>query len=106
MTNGKSLPKDVVDLWPEIFGEVTLNVVPLIYVHTIEITFKNKKVWEIDFRKNLKSRNWDTFEEGLKEIISQYEDEIAEVDFRLDTDLIKKDITQRTKKFLNSKKLK
>ena len=106
MTNGKSLPKDVVDLWPEIFGEVTLNVVPLIYVHTIEITFKNKKVWEIDFRKNLKSRNWDTFEEGLKEIISQYEDEIAEVDFRLDTDLIKKDITQRTKKFLNSRKLK
>jgi hypothetical protein len=106
VTNGKSLPKDVVDLWPEIFGEVTLNVVPLIYVHTIEITFKNKKVWEIDFRKNLKSRNWDTFEEGLKEIISQYEDEIAEVDFRLDTDLIKKDITQRTKKFLNSKKLK
>jgi hypothetical protein len=106
VTNGKSLPKDVVDLWPEIFGEVTLNVVPLIYVHTIEITFKNKKVWEIDFRKNLKSRNWDTFEEGLKEIISQYEDEIAEVDFRLDTDLIKKDITQRTKKFLNSRKLK
>jgi hypothetical protein len=106
VTNGKSLPKDVVDLWPEIFGEVTLNVVPLIYVHTIEITFKNKKVWEIDFRKNLKSRNWDTFEEGLKEIISQYEDEIAEVDFRLDTDIIKKDITKRSKKYLNSRKLK
>jgi gas vesicle protein len=106
VTNGKTLPKDVVDLWPEIFGEVTLNVVPLIYVHTIEITFKNKKVWEIDFKKNLKARNWDTFEKELKEIISQYEDEISEIDFRLDTDRIKKDITQHTKKFLNNRKLK
>lgn len=106
MTNGKTLPKDVVDLWPEIFGEITLNVVPFVYVHTIEITFKNKKVWEIDFKKNLKARNWDSFENELKEIISQYEDEIFEIDFRLDTDRIKKDITRHTKKFLNNRKLK
>lgn len=106
MTTGKTLPKDVVDLWPEIFGEVTLNVVPLIYVHTIKITFKNKKVWEIDFRKNARSRNWDTFEKEIKEIISQYEDDIFAIDFRLDTDRIKKDITKHTKKFLNNRKLK
>lgn len=106
MTTGKTLPKEVVDLWPEIFGEVTLNVVPLVYVHTLEITFKNKKVWEIDFRKNLKARNWDAFEKEIKEIISQYEDEIYAVNFRLDTDRIKKDISRHTKKFLNSRKLK
>jgi hypothetical protein len=106
VTAGKTLPKDVVDLWPEIFGEVTLNVVPLIYVHTVEITFKNKKVWEIDFKKNLKARNWDTFEKELKEIISQYEEEISEIDFRLDTDRIKKDMIKHTKKFLNNRKLK
>ena len=106
MTTGKNLPSDVVDLWPEIFGEVTLNVVPLIYVHTIEITFKNKKVWEIDFRKNSKSRDWDTFEKEIKEIISQYEDDIFAINFRLDTDRIKKDITKHTKKFLNNRKLK
>jgi hypothetical protein len=106
VTTGKTLPKDVVDLWPEIFGEVTLNVVPLIYVHTVEITFKNKKVWEIDFKKNLKARNWDTFEKELKEIISQYEEEISEIDFRLDTDRIKKDMIKHTKKFLNNRKLK
>lgn len=106
MTTGKTLPKEVVDLWPEIFGEVTLNVVPLVYVHTLEITFKNKKVWEIDFKKNLKSRNWDIFENEIKEIISQYEDEIYAINFRLDTDRIKKDITRHTKKFLNGRKLK
>lgn len=106
MTSGKTLPKDVIDLWPEIFGEVTLNVVPLIYVHMIEITFKNNKVWEIDFKKNLKARNWDVFEKEIKDMIQEYEDEIMAIDFKLDTDRIKKDITKHTKKFLNNRKLK
>lgn len=106
MTSGKTLPKDVVDLWPEIFGEVTLNVVPLVYVHTIEITFKNSKVWEIDFKKNLKAQSWDAFEKEIKEMIHQYEDEIVNINFKLDTDRLKKDITKHTKKFLNNRKLK
>jgi hypothetical protein len=106
VNNGKTLPKDVVDLWPEIFGEVTLNVVPLVYVHTIEITFKNTKVWEIDFKKNLKAQSWDVFEKEIKEIIRQYEDDIDKIDFKLDTDRIKKDMIKHTKKFLNNRKLK
>lgn len=105
MINGKTLPKDVIDMWPEIFGEVTLNVVPLTYVHTIEITFKNKKVWEIDFKKNLKTQSWERFEKEIKEVIQQYEDEITSVDFKLDTDRLKKDITKTTNKFLKNKKL-
>lgn len=106
MTSGKTLPKDVIDLWPEIFGEVTLNVIPLLYVHTIEITFKNNKVWEIDFKQNLKNQSWDDFEDEIKTIISQYEDSIKNIDFKLDTDRLKKDITKHTKKFLKNKKLK
>jgi gas vesicle protein len=106
VTSGKCLPDDVIRLWPEIFGEVTLNVVPLSYVHTIEITFKNTKVWEIDFKKNLKAQNWETFEKEIKEVIRQYEDEIDKIDFRLDTDRIKKDMIKHTKKFLNNRKLK
>ena len=106
MTSGKTLPKDVIDLWPEIFGEITLNVVPLIYVHTVEITFKNNKIWEIDFKKNLKAQDWESFEKELKEIINQYEEEISAIDFRLDTDRIKKDIIKNTKKFLKNRNLK
>ena len=106
MNNGKHLPDDVIRLWPEIFGEVTLNVVPLSYVHTIEITFKNAKVWEIDFKRSVKSQSWETFEKEVKEVIRQYEDEIDKIDFRLDTDRIKKDMIKHTKKFLNNRKLK
>lgn len=106
MANEKSLPKDVIDLWPEIFNDVKLNVVPLNYVHTIEIKFKNNKVWEIDFKKNLKLQSWDVFEVEIKTIIKQYEDEINSIDFKLDTDKIKRDISRSTKKFLKNRKLK
>lgn len=106
MANGKPLPQEVIDLWPEIFNDVRLNVVPLNYVHTIEITFKNDKVWEIDFRENLKLQTWESFEQEIKTIIRDYEDEISSINFKLDTDKIKKDISRSTKKFLKSKKLK
>ena len=105
MGNGKSLPKDVVDRWPEVFGEITCNVVPLHYLNTISITFKNGKIWEIEIKKE-ESKNWDSFESQVKEIIKQYESTIDNIDFQLDTDRIKKDITKHTRKFLKTKKLK
>ena len=105
MTNGKPLPKDVIDRWPEVFVEITLSVVPLQYLHAVKITFKNGKVWEIELQKDAKL-DWDNFEKQVKETMSQYEDNIENVDFKLDTDRIKKDITKHTKKFLNNKKLK
>ncbi len=105
MTGNKTLPQDVIERWPEIFGEITLNVIPLQYLHSVKITFKNKKVWEIDFEAHSK-KNWDNFEKQVKEIVAEYEDNIENIDFKLDTDRIKKDITKHTKKFLNNKKLK
>jgi len=105
VNTGKKLPKDVIDRWPEIFGEVNLNVVPLQYLHTVRITFKNSKIWEIDF-ENDSERNWDSFEKQIKEIVSQYEDSIENIDFKINTEKIKKDITKNTKKFLRNRKLK
>lgn len=106
MTRGKALPKDVIDRWPEVFGEIKLNVVPLRYLYSVTITFKNKKIWEIELEKDLNEGSWDNFERQMKEIVSEYEDTIENVDFKLDTNRIKNDITKHTKKFLNNKKLK
>lgn len=105
MANGKTLPRDVIDLWPEVFNDVEMNVVPLNYVHIIEIKFKNQKVWQIDCKENLKMQSWDSFESEIKTIIKNYEDEIHSIDFKLDTAKIKKDIGRSTKKFLKNKKL-
>ncbi len=105
MVNGRTLPKNAIDKWPEVFGEITCNVVPLTYLHTITITFKNAKVWEIRANK-IMTDDWDSFESHIKEVIKEYESNIESIDFQLDTDRIKKDITKHTKRFLDKRKLK
>lgn len=105
MITGKSLPKEMIDFWPEVFGDITLTVVPLIYLQAISLHFKNTKVWEIKINKLPNIESWEAIEYQLKEIVSTYESEIKNIDFKLDTDRIKKDITAKTKKFLKHKKL-
>lgn len=106
MNKGKIFPKDVVEHWPEVFGEITLNVVPLVYLDSVTVTFKNKKVWEIKISSKQAKDDWDTFEENLKEMLASYESEIENVDFKLDTERVKKDMIKHTNRFLRKRKLK
>jgi hypothetical protein len=106
VTKGKQFPKDVVDHWPEVFGEITLNVVPLQYLDSITVTFKNSKVWEIKIGSKQALNNWDSFEKSIKEMLSSYESDIENVDFKLDTERVKKDMIKTTNKFLKKRKLK
>lgn len=105
MTRGKHFPQDVIDIWPEVFGEVLLNVMPLAYVHVLKITFKNGKIWEIEVKNRLRRLDQRSLELQLSGIIGSYEDDIENIDFKLDTDKIKKDISKSTSKFLKTKKL-
>ena len=102
---GRSLPKDVIENWPEIFGDVRLNVVPLGYLHTVLVNFKDGKIWEIKITQKAKREGWDVFERNLSELVKSYEDKIDNIDFKLDTNRVRKDIERSTQKFLKKKKL-
>ena len=106
MSKGKKFPKDVIDVWPEVFGEISLNVVPLGYLDTVTIKFKNNKIWEINLSKYQKQDDGTEFESSLKDVLTSYESEIDKVDFKLDTERIKKDVINHTTKFLKKRKLK
>ena len=106
MTKGKTFPKDIIERWPEVFGEITLNVVPLRYLDSITVTFKNSKVWEINVSTKKVKEDWDAFEASLKEMLASYESDIENVDFKLDTDRVKKDMIKTTNRFLKKRKLK
>jgi hypothetical protein len=79
---GKLLPNDVVAHWPEVFGDVKLNVVPIGYLHMVLIRFKDGKVWEIRITTRTKKNGWKSFEKSLTELYKTYEDSIEELDFR------------------------
>lgn len=102
-----SLPPDVISHWPEVFEGLDVQVVPLEYLHSVRVFFVDGKIWDIDIAKtrNLKQKGSpESLENTLEDLFSQYEDVITNIDFRLDTQRLKQDITNRTKSFLKKRK--
>jgi hypothetical protein len=106
VSKGKSLPPDVVEQWPEVFGEINVEAVPLAYLHSMRIIFRGGKIWDINVAGQAKSRGTDNLEEHLRELLSSYEDEIEHIDFRLDVEKVKKDVIKETTRFLKKKRSK
>lgn len=99
----KKLPKEVIEHWPEIFGDIDVNVIPIEYLASIKVSFHDETVWDIDLDGRGKSSAED-IELMLEELFDEYCDEIKSLDFRLNTDKVKRDITKRTSRFLKKRK--
>lgn len=98
MPKKSKLPPEVINHWPEVFEDIDVNVVPLEYLHSIRVSFADGKIWDIDIDKSRsKVQN---LEQALEDLFDEYQDAIQHVDFRLDTERVKRDITNRTKRFL------
>jgi|TARA_B100000902_G_C27135195_1_gene825671 uncharacterized Ntn-hydrolase superfamily protein len=98
----KRLPQEVINKWPDVFGDVDVHAIPLEYLHSLRVRFNNGKVWDIavDVKKNpVKS-----LEKTLKDLFNTYDSSIKHVDFKVDTDRIKKDVQKRTTKFIKHRK--
>lgn len=91
---------EIIKNWPEIFGEIALNVVPLYYLNSIRIIFKNEKIWEIDLVENVEYP-----EIVLDEMFNFYQNDIDSIDVKIDVDQIKEDIIRQTTKFLKKQRL-
>jgi hypothetical protein len=102
---GRNLPKDVIAHWPEVFGEVHLNVLPIRYLHTVLVNFKDGKSWEIKITAQTRKEGWEKFEQNLSEMLRNYNDSVDNVDFKLDSVRVRKDVERSTQQFLRKKKL-
>ena len=102
-----SLPPDVISHWPEVFEDLDVQVVPLEYLDSIRVFFVDGKIWDIDIDKTRKLKqngSPESLEDTLEDLFNQYENVITNIDFRLDTQRLKQDITNRTKLFLKKRK--
>tara|TARA_B100000902_G_C26850826_1_gene688132 strand:- start:305 stop:616 length:312 start_codon:yes stop_codon:yes gene_type:complete len=103
MAKKGKLPSDVVNAWPEIFKDITIDVVPIEYLHSVKVYFKDGKIWEIDVKKSLTKPNLN-IENALEDLFEEYESSISNIDFRLDTAKVKRDIKKRTAVFMKKRK--
>jgi len=99
----KKLPPSVIDRWPEILDDVEVEVIPVQYLDSVKVYFRDGKIWDIDVKKSLDQEIPD-LEEALEDLFSQYEDVIENIDFRLDTERVKRDIQNRTRLFMKKRK--
>ena len=98
----KGLPPEVVNKWPDVFGDVDVRAIPLEYLHSLRVRFNNGKQWDIavDGNKNPAKQ----LEKTLRELFHTYDSSIKHVDFKLDTDRVKKDVQKSTNRFLKRRK--
>ena len=97
------LPPDIVKAWPDVFKDIQIDVVPIEYLHSVKVYFTDGKIWEIDVKKSLSKPNLD-IETALTDLFDSYENSIANIDFRLDTQKVKRDIKKRTEIFMKKRK--
>jgi hypothetical protein len=100
----KILNQNVIDQWPEIFADIDLSAIPLDYLHTVTITFKDGNQWNVVIEKKDRDLKDGNLPRELTELFNNYEKQILNVDFQLDIPQIKKDVVKSTKKFLRGRK--
>ena len=99
----KKFPADVIRQWPEVFKDIDVHSVPMEYINTIHVEFKNGKAWDIDCKAKRSISNNNVTKE-LEDLFEQYGDSIKGIDFRIDSRRVKKDIQKETRKFLKRRK--
>ena len=97
----KRLPQELIDFWPEVFEDIEIDVIPVKYLHSVIITFEDGVTWNVDLTKETSEQDIQT---ALHDLVEEYTDSICNLDFRLDIEKIKKDVSKRTNSFLKKRK--
>ena len=93
-------PKHLVQEWPEVFEDLYMNTMPVAYLKSVRLEFNNGRIWEIDIQEQLGNATNDIVAEKLLDTFQEYRDDITKVDFAIDIQRLKEDITKQTKNIL------
>lgn len=105
MISGRTLPKEVADKWPEVLTGIKMNQVPLRYLDSVMVNFKDDKVWEICITAQTRSKGWIEFNKIMDDFMKTYDHRVETVQYEINTVRLIKDIQLLTKKFLRKYKL-
>jgi hypothetical protein len=90
-------PEQFVKAWPEVFEGLYMNTMPVAYIKLLKLEFQNGRVWEIDIQEQLVESSPDLIADKILETFDEYRDEISRVDFAIDIERLKNEITKGTR---------
>jgi hypothetical protein len=89
--------------WEDILEEIELTYLPIEYLKNILVTFEDGTIWDIDVTSSQRNQSFEDIETSLDQLFEEYDDTIESVDFRLDLEKVKRDLSKRVNKFLKKK---
>lgn len=92
-------PKHLVQEWPEVFEDLYMNTMPVYYLESIRLEFGNGRIWEINIKEQLANSHSDIVANKLVETFAEYKEDIKKIDFKIDIERLKKDITDQSSDF-------
>jgi hypothetical protein len=93
-------PRHLVKEWPEVFEDLYMNTMPVAYLEMVHLEFANGRVWQIDIKNQLAEEAAEFVADKLLETFQEYKDDIKKIDFKIDVERLKKDISDSTKAIL------
>ena len=90
-------PRHLVKEWPEVFEDLYMNTMPVAYLNLVHLEFKDGRVWEIDVHTELEKQRPEDIADILLNTLQEYKNEITKIDFKVDVERLKKDITDSSK---------
>jgi len=90
-------PRHLVKEWPEVFEDLYMNTMPVVYLETVRLDFVDGRIWEIDVKSELENQTPDGIADVLIATLQEYKDEIKKIDFKVDVERLKKDIKDSSK---------
>ena len=90
-------PRHLVKEWPEVFEDLYMKTRPVAYLNLVHLEFKDGRVWEIDVHTELEKQRPEDIADILLNTLQEYKNEITKIDFKVDVERLKKDITDSSK---------
>ena len=80
-----------------------MSTVPISYMDSVEIEFTDGRIWEINVAEQLELNKAEIVAIKLIEAFREYQDEIQNMNFKVDIEKLKKDVLDSTKGILGEK---
>lgn len=93
-------PAHLVKKWPEVFEDLHMDTMPVAYMNLIRFKFEDGRIWEIDINSELASQHPEDLASSLIDMLEEYQHELVDIDFDIDVDRLKSDISDKTKDLL------
>lgn len=94
-------PAHLIKQWPEVFEDLYMNAMPLFYLNTLTLKFNDGRIWEIDVKTQVSAaEDPNLITNKILDILEEYELEINDIHFDVDTDKLKKDVENKTRGLL------